>query len=69
MTITEPTDDTPDPLAKTIEANQNAEEALTKAHPDIPAAQVWATIAANWATLVDPRDPQIRKMVRRQNRP
>ncbi len=67
MTTTE-SEETPDPLAKTIEANQKAEEALTKTDPDISEAQVWATIAANWATLVEPRDPRIRSMVRRQGR-
>lgn len=58
-------EDLPDPIAKAIEANQEAEAILNKdPKPDVALAQAWATVASNWASLIDPRSPGLRKLAR-----
>lgn len=59
-------EDLPDPIAKVIEANQAAEAAITLPEPDIETAKVWAAIASNWASLIDPRSPGLRRLARPQ---
>lgn len=56
--------DDPNPITKAVEANQEAEDALKLAHPNVELAQAWAAISANWLSMVDPRSPAFRKMVR-----
>lgn len=52
-------------VTKGIEANQNAEKALAQTpKPDIELANSWAAISANWLSLADPRNPEVRKMMR-----
>lgn len=66
MTDVQP--DLPDPIVKAIEANQEAEKALKMApKPDVALANSWATIASNWASLVDPRSPGLRHLARPKN--
>lgn len=67
MTDVQP--DFPDPIAKAIEANQEAEDALKKEpKPDIALAQAWAAVASNWTALVDPRSPGLRHLARPKQR-
>lgn len=63
--------DLPDPISKAIEANQEAEDILNKGpKPDVALAQAWATVASNWASLIDPRSPGLRRLARPQtNKP
>lgn len=57
--------DLPDPIAKAIEANKEAETILKKGpKPDVALAQVWATLASNWTALIDPRNPALRQLGR-----
>lgn len=57
--------DLPDPIAKVIEANQAAEDALNNgSKPDVALAQAWAAVASNWAALIDPRSPGLRRLAR-----
>ena len=60
--MTENSDLNTNPVTKAVEANQQAELALTKEEPVVALAQAWAAVAANWAMMVDPRSPMVRRM-------
>lgn len=56
--------DEPTVLEKAIEANTKAEEALTQETPDVEKSQAWSSVAANWLSMVDPRSPEVRRLMR-----
>lgn len=53
----------PNPLTKAVEANNQAEDALGGDEPNIELAQAWAAIASNWSSMLDPRNPQVRRLM------
>lgn len=65
--MTEVTQDIPNPITKAIAANQEAESALTPvgdAQPNVELANAWAAIAANWASMIDPRSSEVRRILK-----
>lgn len=54
----------PNPVAKGIEANQEAETALTQTEPNVELAKAWAAVSANWLQLIDPRSPEVKRLMR-----
>lgn len=54
----------PNPITKAVEANREAETALTQDKPDIELSKAWSAIASNWLSMVNPRDPSLRQLTR-----